>query len=160
MRFIQRSNDKYDPRKFFSRRNCDCRFRPVVRDRDGCRLRGPVAAQLVAWRSLRGRWTGGLAVLFLVAALLYPAALKPLNRLWLKFGLLLHKVVNPIMMALRVLRRGAADRPRHAGAGQGSASAQTGARREQLLDRTAPARAGARIHEGPVLRGKQYGLPG
>ena len=32
-------------------------------------------------------------------ALLYPAALKPLNRLWLKFGLLLHKVVNPIMMA-------------------------------------------------------------
>ena len=45
------------------------------------------------------RWTGGTAVLFLAAALLYPAALKPLNRLWLKFGLLLHKVVNPIMMA-------------------------------------------------------------
>ena len=45
------------------------------------------------------RWTGGIAVLFLAATLLYPAALKPLNRLWLKFGLLLHKVVNPIMMA-------------------------------------------------------------
>jgi hypothetical protein len=44
-------------------------------------------------------WTGGLAGLFLAVALLYPAALKPLNRLWLKFGLLLHKVVNPIMMA-------------------------------------------------------------
>jgi hypothetical protein len=45
------------------------------------------------------RWTGGIAVVFLAAALLYPAALKPLNRLWLKFGLLLHKVVTPIMIA-------------------------------------------------------------
>jgi len=46
------------------------------------------------------RWTGGIAVLFFVAALFYSGALKPLNRLWLKFGLLLHKVVSPIMMAL------------------------------------------------------------
>jgi hypothetical protein len=45
------------------------------------------------------RWTGGIAVLFFAAALLYPAVLKPLNQLWLKFGLLLHKVVNPIVMA-------------------------------------------------------------
>jgi len=45
------------------------------------------------------RCTGGIAVLFLAVALLYPAALKPFNQLWLKFGLLLHKVVNPIMMA-------------------------------------------------------------
>jgi hypothetical protein len=45
-------------------------------------------------------WISGIAVLFLTAALFYPAALNPLNRLWLKFGLLLHKVVNPIVMAL------------------------------------------------------------
>ena len=45
-------------------------------------------------------WMAGLAVLFLVAALLYPAALNPLNRMWLKFGLLLHKVVSPIVMSL------------------------------------------------------------
>jgi hypothetical protein len=45
-------------------------------------------------------WTGGLAVLFLATALLYPAALNPLNWMWLKFGLLLHKVVNPIVMGL------------------------------------------------------------
>jgi hypothetical protein len=45
-------------------------------------------------------WTGGLAGLFLAAALFYPAVLNPLNRLWLKFGLLLHKVVNPVMMAV------------------------------------------------------------
>lgn len=44
-------------------------------------------------------WTSGLAALFLVAALLYPAALNPLNRLWLRFGLLLHKIVNPVVMA-------------------------------------------------------------
>jgi small neutral amino acid transporter SnatA (MarC family) len=46
------------------------------------------------------RWTGGIAVLFIAVAVLYPAALDPLNRLWLKFGLLLHKVVNPIVIAL------------------------------------------------------------
>ena len=46
------------------------------------------------------RWTGGIGVLFIAVALLYPAALDPLNRLWLKFGLLLHRVVNPIVMAL------------------------------------------------------------
>jgi hypothetical protein len=46
------------------------------------------------------RWTGGVAVAFLGAALFYPASLKPLNRIWLKCALLLHKVVNPIVMAL------------------------------------------------------------
>jgi hypothetical protein len=45
-------------------------------------------------------WTGGLAVLFLAAALLAPAILHSLNLLWLKFGLLLHRVVNPVLMAL------------------------------------------------------------
>lgn len=45
-------------------------------------------------------WTLGLALAFLVAALFFSAVLHPLNRLWLKFGLLLHKVVNPIIMAL------------------------------------------------------------
>ena len=45
-------------------------------------------------------WTATLAVLFLVAALLRPTLLNPLNRIWLKFGLLLHKIVNPVIMAL------------------------------------------------------------
>ena len=45
-------------------------------------------------------WTSGLAALFLAAALLAPARLHPLNLLWLKFGLLLHRVVNPVLMAL------------------------------------------------------------
>jgi hypothetical protein len=45
-------------------------------------------------------WTGGLAALFLAAALFRPAVLNPLNRIWLKFGLLLHRIVNPLIMAL------------------------------------------------------------
>ena len=46
------------------------------------------------------RWTIGIAAVFLAVTLFRPGALKPLNRLWLKFGMLLHKVVNPIVMAL------------------------------------------------------------
>jgi hypothetical protein len=46
------------------------------------------------------RWTIGIAAFLLAATLFHPAALKPLNRLWHKLGLLLHKVVNPIVMAL------------------------------------------------------------
>jgi hypothetical protein len=45
-------------------------------------------------------WTGGFSALFLAAALIRPEVLNPLNRLWLRFGLLLHHVVNPIVMAL------------------------------------------------------------
>jgi hypothetical protein len=45
-------------------------------------------------------WTGGVAALFVAAALLRPAVLHPLNMIWLKFGLLLHRVVNPVIMAL------------------------------------------------------------
>jgi hypothetical protein len=45
-------------------------------------------------------WTSGIAALCLAAALFYPTILRPFNRLWLKFGLLLHKVVNPIVTAL------------------------------------------------------------
>ena len=53
------------------------------------------------WRGHSGwHWTLPLAALFLVVALVYPRILNPLNRLWLKFGLLLYKVVNPIVLGL------------------------------------------------------------
>lgn len=42
----------------------------------------------------------GIAVLFAVLALAAPRVLAPLNRIWLKFGLLLHHVVNPLVMGL------------------------------------------------------------
>jgi hypothetical protein len=56
---------------------------------------------LNAWHSGRlWPWTGGLAVLLLAAGLLQPSLLHPLNLVWLRFGLLLHRVVNPIVMGL------------------------------------------------------------
>ena len=39
-----------------------------------------------------------LATILLAASLLKPAILKPLNIVWFKFGLLLHRIVNPIVM--------------------------------------------------------------
>jgi hypothetical protein len=47
------------------------------------------------WPSL-----GTAAVLFILTGYFAPAWLKPLNRLWFKFGLLLHRVVNPLVMGL------------------------------------------------------------
>ena len=54
-------------------------------------------APLVAGHPWRP-WATIVAALFLTAALLRPALLAPLNRLWTKFGLLLHRVTNPILM--------------------------------------------------------------
>jgi len=45
-------------------------------------------------------WTLAIALLFVIAALLWPSSLRPLNRLWMKLGLLLHRIVNPIVMGL------------------------------------------------------------
>jgi len=39
-------------------------------------------------------------VLFLVAALAMPRLLRPLNLLWFQFGLLLNKVVSPVVLAI------------------------------------------------------------
>ncbi|HTA99052.1 MAG TPA: SxtJ family membrane protein [Bradyrhizobium sp.] len=56
---------------------------------------------LNAWHSGRlWPWTGGLAALLLAAGLFRPAVLHPLNLIWLRFGLLLNRVVSPIVMAL------------------------------------------------------------
>ena len=45
-------------------------------------------------------WSLIIAGIFAVSALTVPKVLAPLNRLWFKFGLLLHKIVNPLVMAL------------------------------------------------------------
>jgi hypothetical protein len=45
-------------------------------------------------------WALIVAGVFLAAALMYPTILAPLNRLWTRFGLLLHKITNPIIMGL------------------------------------------------------------
>ena len=44
--------------------------------------------------------TAGVSAIFAVFTLVAPRLLRPLNLVWLKFGLLLHKIVNPIIMGL------------------------------------------------------------
>lgn len=43
-------------------------------------------------------WSLIVAAAILAIALIYPRLLAPANRLWMKFGLLLHRVTNPIIM--------------------------------------------------------------
>jgi Saxitoxin biosynthesis operon protein SxtJ len=45
-------------------------------------------------------WALALAALFLGVALLQPAWLRPLNRVWTKLGLLLGRVVSPVVTGL------------------------------------------------------------
>jgi hypothetical protein len=45
-------------------------------------------------------WAIVLSVAFLAAALAFPAVLTPLNRLWTRFGLLLHRIVSPIVLGI------------------------------------------------------------
>jgi hypothetical protein len=45
-------------------------------------------------------WALALSAVFLLAALLIPSLLNPLNRLWFRFGLLLSRVTNPIVLAI------------------------------------------------------------
>src|ERR1700750_2294019 len=69
---------------------------------------GLVMAGALALLSVLNRWDHGRlwawaatgAVGALAAAWLKPSALRPLNIVWMKFGLLLHKIVNPVVMGL------------------------------------------------------------
>ena len=45
-------------------------------------------------------WAVALAVAFALAAFLAPRLLAPLNRLWARFGDLLHKITTPLVMGL------------------------------------------------------------
>jgi predicted membrane metal-binding protein len=54
---------------------------------------------LIRGRSVRG-WALIVAAAFLLAALVLPRVLAPLNRLWLRLGLLLHTCMSPVIMGL------------------------------------------------------------
>jgi Saxitoxin biosynthesis operon protein SxtJ len=53
-----------------------------------------IHAEPVRW------WALGFAVIFVVSALLCAAALAPLNKLWVKLGLVLHAIVSPVALGL------------------------------------------------------------
>jgi hypothetical protein len=54
----------------------------------------------VLWRnSPTAVWVAlGMATMLTAASLIAPVLLKPMNSLWFQFGLLLHRVVSPIVM--------------------------------------------------------------
>ncbi len=62
-----------------------------------------VFALIGGWRLVHGApprwWALALAVAFALVALAQPKLLHPLNRAWLMFGRLLHKVVSPLVMS-------------------------------------------------------------
>jgi hypothetical protein len=41
-----------------------------------------------------------LSISFLAAALLNPSVLHPFNKLWMRFGLILNKIISPIILAV------------------------------------------------------------
>ena len=45
-------------------------------------------------------WAIIVAAVFVICAFLIPIALRPLNILWFKIGMLMYKVVNPLTMAM------------------------------------------------------------
>jgi predicted membrane metal-binding protein len=63
-----------------------------------------VSGLLGAWMLWKdNRFAGvafGIAALFLLAALAYPRILRPLNVAWMHLGLLLNRVVSPIVMGV------------------------------------------------------------
>jgi hypothetical protein len=56
------------------------------------------------WPLLNGgaphAWAWFVAAAFAATAQLRPGLLAPLNRLWSRFGLLLHRIVNPVVLGL------------------------------------------------------------
>lgn len=45
-------------------------------------------------------WALGVAAIFLGATLIRPSVLHPLNRVWMRIGLLLGMIANPIILAI------------------------------------------------------------
>jgi hypothetical protein len=45
-------------------------------------------------------WALGFALCFMLVALTVPRILRPLNLIWFKFGMALHRMVSPVVMGL------------------------------------------------------------
>ncbi len=63
-----------------------------------------VFAAVGSWPLLTGSelrwWALAIAFVFVLAALLIPRILVPLNRIWFRIGLLLGRIAGPVVMAL------------------------------------------------------------
>lgn len=45
-------------------------------------------------------WALAIGAIFAAIAFIRPALLAPLNKVWFRFGMLLHKIVNPLILGL------------------------------------------------------------
>jgi hypothetical protein len=69
-----------------------------------CVVFGVIALWPLVFRSESPRyWALALGLAFAAVAYLAPHLLKPLNLLWFKLGLLLHKSVNPLVLGIMFL---------------------------------------------------------
>ena len=63
-----------------------------------------VLALIAVWSIASGGkayiWAIAACGAFGLAAIAFPGVLAPLNRLWLRFGLLLHRLVSPLVLAV------------------------------------------------------------
>jgi hypothetical protein len=59
-----------------------------------------IALWPLLWRGSIQPIALGIALAFLAVSLIAPAWLAPLNRLWLKFGELLHRITSPIILGI------------------------------------------------------------
>lgn len=58
-----------------------------------------IAAAIAFWRGSSNAWMWPVgSAAFLAAALVRPVLLSPLNRFWHAFGLVLHRIVSPLVM--------------------------------------------------------------
>ena len=65
---------------------------------------GVIALWPLVFRSENPRyWALGLGLAFAASAYLAPGLLNPLNLLWFKLGMLLHRIVNPIVLGIMFL---------------------------------------------------------
>lgn len=63
-----------------------------------------VFAAVGLWPLLSGNgvrfWALGVSAAFVLAALLWPRALRPASVLWMRLGLLLHRIVSPLVLCV------------------------------------------------------------
>lgn len=78
--------------------------RPLPSNRSFGLLFGAVFALVAGWPLLFGgevrAWAAVTSACFFAASLLVPHVLAPLNRAWMKFGEILHRIVSPVVLAL------------------------------------------------------------
>ena len=62
---------------------------------------------IAAWPLFYGEpprfWASAFAITFFIVSIFFHTLLKPLNIIWFKFGLFLHKIINPLVMGMLFL---------------------------------------------------------